>query len=324
MGCTQSVESTPFVERSLKKTELYPLDTLRPSYSQASRRICSPRLVSERSRKMNKWRSSSTSMFGGRHGFTSGSADRCGSKAVATAPVRLLGFQSRGKWLDATEAYENDCRGFAPQCPRIASAYVRLSGQLHNQRRMAATAFVVGFCNGLDSSSTWLDPDRICKFVDAEKFDALDLSFSCFIVHKAVTCCDGTFEPEDSGCFADSVKAFGSAQLRATIFIAALCSVTQEVLMMLKSVRRSVPEVTAPVRITKQICSRLAAGQLDPDESLRAASLCFHAAPAMDFNENGCVSLHLLRAAWLRQPCTAVQWHHIGQHLATVCLAANS
>jgi len=230
--------------------------------------------------------------------------------------IEICGPQTRGRRKAAALAYEAQCRHFPRGNPKIAAAYARLAGELHDTERLAATAFLVGLFDGL--ANVQVDPTAVSRRVDAEDWHALEQCVNHFISHKAVTLDHSTFEPLDESLMRETLAEFPSMQARAEAFLQALHPVAEVLLPRLKTLQRRIPDTARPfavVRDLMQKCTPPCGASIEG-----AVVEAFHVARKAEHGLHF-PAIHFLSAAWQREPRSAVQFHHMGQNLGVVCWA---
>jgi len=276
-------------------------------------------------------KSSCDSCLSLRHRIKSGQGLGCAFSLDAAVPdhIRWCGPQTRGHRAAAVSVYEQECREFPRQYPKVAAAYARLAGELHDAERLAVGAFVVGFSLGV--ANVHLDPVQVCRRVAGDSLFDLEQDIYNFVSHRAVTHREGSFSPDDV-IGQDSSRFFLSMQARAEAFLSeALQPLAVGAARLLKGLRRVVPDALEPLRLAGRAADAAAVARPVPgavaalspgaesrEARLHVAQAAFLATAKAD-HERDVASIHLLRAAWSRQPRGAVQWHHMGQHAGIVC-----
>mmetsp|Transcript_90676 Transcript_90676/g.292663 ORF Transcript_90676/g.292663 Transcript_90676/m.292663 type:complete len:330 (+) Transcript_90676:60-1049(+) len=240
-----------------------------------------------------------------------------GAVSVARLRIKFCGMQSSSHHRAAATVYESECREFARRHPKVAAAYARLAGELHDADRLAAGAFLVGFSLGVADVN--IDPVAVCKKMKGEDWPALEQAISNFVNHPAVVQCNGTFEPDNPESMQEMATDFPSVQARSEAFLhGALQPLAEALTRPLKDLRRVGSEAHAPVSLAVLLqdicCADWSAG------AERRVCDAFRIAEKAE-RKADLAALHFVLAAWRRQPRGAVQWHHVGQNLGIVCLA---
>merc|ERR1712113_487349 len=116
---------------------------------------------------------------------------------------------------------------------------------------------------------------------------------------------DTTFEPEDAGLMQKTLAEYPSVEARAEAFLQALRPLVETLLLLLKALRRRIPELERPLVIARQVVQRCAATSASAQSAAVAA---FHVAHNSE-SELEFAAMHFLSAAWYRELRGPVQLH---------------
>merc|ERR1719291_1437922 len=127
--------------------------------------------------------------------------------------------------------------------------------------------------------------------------------------------CGGTFEANDPLLMQELLSEFPSAQARAEAFLQGFHALAEALLSQLKELRRRMSEAADPLLM---LCCAAERCQHPVDSPEKVVADAFHIAPKAE-RRAALPAVHFACAAWRREPRGALQWHHIGQYLGTVC-----